>query len=312
MGALQPLGKVSMKILYLGLPLGALALLRDGHTLVSACISRPSMPGMRRLRKHMAACSAPLLGRPDLTNPAVQTLLADTSPDLVVSWFWTRRIPSTVLAFAQHGGVNVHPSLLPRHRGADPYFWTIRRGDAKTGVTAHWISPQYDEGDVIMQRSMDVPADVTSMRLARLLDRPSLEVMLESVRLIGRGEAPAVSQDHELATMAPRPDDDDCEIIWENGADDVLRLVRAAAPEPGAFTGFGDETVVVLNAVRSTRSLRGLDPGDAVLSRDGVLVTCGRGESVLLLEASRESDGKRFRGLEVAALFEGIPSLDGR
>lgn len=73
-----------MRILYLGMPLGALMLLREGHHLVGACISRPSSPGMTRLRRALAEEGAPLLGRPDLTQPGVQALLASTEPDLIV------------------------------------------------------------------------------------------------------------------------------------------------------------------------------------------------------------------------------------
>ncbi|MFO0651885.1 MAG: formyltransferase family protein [Polyangiales bacterium] len=300
-----------MKILYLGLPLGALMLLREGHDLVGACISRPSMPGMRRLRRLMAERKAPLLGRPDLTSSLVQGLLATTDPELVVSWFWTRRIPSTVLALAARGGVNVHPSLLPRHRGPDPYFWTLALGDAETGVTAHWITADYDQGEVLTQRRMPVPEGVNAWQLARALDRPSLEALRDVVGAIERGEAHGIAQDEALATQAPHPSDDDCELLWDVPADEVLRRVRAAAPEPGAFTGFGDETVVVLSARKIHRSLRGLAPGDAVLVHDGVAVACADAQGVLLLDAVRESNGERLKGRDIARLFPGIATLEG-
>lgn len=297
-----------MKILYLGLPLGALCLLREGHQLVAACISRPSMPGMRRLRRALAAAEAPLLGRPDLTQPSVRALLAATDPDLVVSWFWTRRVPATVLALAPHGGVNVHPSLLPRHRGADPYFWTILEGDAETGVTAHWMTPQYDEGDVIAQRRLPVPPDVNAGQLARALDRPSLQMLCDVVRAVERGEVSAAPQNHGLATAAPRPSDEDCELAWDAPVDAVLRRVRAAAPDPGAFTGFGDDTVVILRARRASQRLRGLDPGDVVRTPEGVAVVCADG-AILVLEAQREADGRRFTGAAVADLFPGVTAV---
>lgn len=300
-----------MKILYLGLPLGALMLLREGHDLVGACISRPSMPGMRRLRRLMAERKAPLLGKPDLTSSLVQGLLATTDPELVVSWFWTRRIPSTVLALAARGGVNVHPSLLPRHRGPDPYFWTLALGDAETGVTAHWISADYDQGEVLAQRRMPVPEGVNAWQLARALDRPSLEALRDVVGAIERGEAHGVAQDETSATQAPHPSDDDCELLWDVPAEEVLRRVRAASPDPGAFTGFGDETVVVLSARKIDRSLRGLAPGDAVLVHDGVAVACADAQGVLLLDAVRESNGERLKGRDIARLFPGIATLEG-
>ena len=297
-----------MKILYLGLPLGALMLYQEGHTLVGACISRPSMPGMRRVRRMMSLHRAPLLGRPDLTQPTVQALLASTEPDLVVSWFWTRRIPPAVIAMGKRGGINVHPSLLPRHRGPDPYFWTILKGDAETGVTVHRLTANYDEGAILDQRRVPTPPDVNAWELARRLDRPSLEALRDVVNGIDQGsvDLAGTAQEHARATLAPRPTDDDCEILWDAPAREVLARVRAASPEPGAFTGFGDETVVVLRARRAEWVPGGLQPGDAVKTREGVVVVCARGEAVVLTRARREDDDAALEGDAIAALFPGI------
>jgi methionyl-tRNA formyltransferase len=203
-----------MRILYLGMPIGALMLLREGHQLVGACISRPNSPGMSRLRRALAETGAPLLGRPDLTQPGVQSLLASTEPDLIVSWFWTRRIPAALVALAPQGGINVHPSLLPRHRGPDPYFWTLYREDAETGVTVHRLTEAYDQGPVLLQRRVPVPPRVNAWLLARALDRPSLEAVRDVVRGLAEGtlSEAGIPQDDALATEAPKPTDDDCEI----------------------------------------------------------------------------------------------------
>src|SRR4051794_5445237 len=103
-----------IKVLYLGLPLGALALLRDGHDVAAACISRTTAPGMRRLRRTMAARGRLVLGRPDLAAESIIDVLGSVKPDLVVSWFWTRRIPIEVIRMAPNA-FGVHPSILPRH-----------------------------------------------------------------------------------------------------------------------------------------------------------------------------------------------------
>jgi methionyl-tRNA formyltransferase len=302
-----------MRILYLGMPIGALMLLREGHELVAACISRPASPGISRLRRALAATRAPLLGRPDLTQPSVQTLLASTEPDLVVSWFWTRRIPATIVALAHHGGVNVHPSLLPRHRGPDPYFWTLYREDAETGVTVHRITDAYDEGAVLLQRRVPVPPRVNAWRLARALDRPSLEAVRDVVRGIADGTLTeeGAAQDESLATEAPRPTDDDCEILWDHPASRVLARIRAAAPEPGAFTGLGEGTLVVLDAEPYAKAPRGLEPGDVAWLPEGVVVACGAGDAVLLTRARSEDDEVVLTGERIATLLPGLRRVDG-
>lgn len=300
-----------MRLLYLGLPLGALMLHREGFALTGACIARPLMPGMRRLRRILAATQSPLLGRPDLTQPEVQQLLASTRPDLVVSWFWTRRIPPEVLRAAPGGGVNVHPSLLPRYRGPDPYFWTVLHGDTDTGVTVHRITSQYDEGPVLLQRPVTVPPALDAWQLARRLDLPSLVCLRDAVCALRDGTlSPAgTPQDDTLATAAPRPTDDDCELRWTDPVDRVLRRIRAASPEPGAFTAYDDRTVVVLRALPSPWSGRGFDPGDMVLTPAGVTVVCADG--ALVLDAARAEDSDLvLHGAAIAALFPGLAALE--
>lgn len=294
-----------MKILYLGLPLGALMLQREGHELVAAGVSRVGSPGMRRLRRVMQERRAPLLGCPDLTEPAVQSLLAETEPELLVSWFWTKKIPAAVTHSAALGGVNVHPSLLPRHRGADPYFWSILQGDRETGVTVHGITAEYDDGPVLLQRRVEMPEGVTAGELARFLDGPSLKALRDTVSAIGDGvlDPRGTPQDSSLATEAPQPSDDDCELRWDEPAEGVLRRVRAAAPEPGAFTAFGESTVVVLSARVAEGVPRGFASGDVVITDEGVIVVCG-GETGVVLRSVRYDDEEMiYRGGEIAKVF---------
>jgi methionyl-tRNA formyltransferase len=248
-----------------------------------------------------------LLGRPDLLQPSVQELLASTDPDLVVSWFWTRRIPPEVLRLAPLGGINVHPSLLPRHRGADPYFWTLALRDGTTGVTVHQVTAQYDEGPVLLQRAVPVPPEVDAWGLARALDRPSLALLRDALYGLERGTlGPSAPQDPAGATLAPEPQDDDCELLWDWPASTVVARVRAASPEPGAFTGFGEDTLVVLKAREAQRPPRGLDPGDVVLTPEGVTVVCGEGSAVVLLAVRREASEEVHRGPAVRALFPNL------
>jgi methionyl-tRNA formyltransferase len=296
------------KVLYFGLPLGALALLSDGLDLRVACISRVTSPGLRRLRKKMLAREGLVLARPDLDSETVKELLASVKPDLVVSWFWTRRIPHDVITLAPHA-FGVHPSLLPRHRGPDPYFWTLARRDIETGVTAHVLTPRYDDGAILSQRRIAVPTRGNSWQLAKALDRPSLALMRETTARYARGETiPPIPQDDEKATDAPAPTDEECEILWEWSVDEVIARVRAAAPDPGAFTGYGDETVVILDARRAEYVPKAVEPGEIVRTREGVIIRAGDG-AVVVLEAKLEGEETVKRGAAVAEIFPGIPQL---
>ncbi len=145
-----------MRFAYFGLPLGALALASRGVGPVVACIGHPDAPGMARLRATLGRAGTLVLGRPDLDDAGVVPALAASRPDAILSWFWPRCVPARVLALAPRGAFGVHPSLLPRWRGPDPYFWAIRSGDLVTGVTLHRLDERYDTGAVVAQHILRI------------------------------------------------------------------------------------------------------------------------------------------------------------
>jgi methionyl-tRNA formyltransferase len=249
-----------MRIAFFGLPLGALALARDGHDVALACISRPTAIGMRRLRRTVGP--ERIVRTPDVLAEAFVARVRAVRPDLVVSWFWTTRIPRAVLDIAPLGGFGVHPSLLPRHRGPDPYFWAIDAGDPVTGVTAHVLDDQYDTGAILGQRVMALDPSWNAWRLARRLDRPSLALLREVVAAFGRGQPPPrVRQDERSATLAPEPSEESLVLRWEEPAIRIARRVRAAAPWPGVLTQLGEAPVVLLRVRETDDFPRVLLPG---------------------------------------------------
>ena len=140
-----------LRIAFLGLPLAALLLARDGHEIVLAGICRRGAPGTRRLRALLGDARVDV--KPALSQAYLRRVRA-AKPDLVVSWFWTTKIPPELVALAPMGGFGVHPSLLPRWRGPDPYFWAIDAGDRETGVTAHRLDAEYDTGALLASRAL--------------------------------------------------------------------------------------------------------------------------------------------------------------
>jgi methionyl-tRNA formyltransferase len=240
-----------------------------------------------------------------LADGGVLRALASTAPELLLSWFWPKRIPPEVLDLATKGAYGVHPSLLPRWRGPDPYFWAIRCGDPETGVSLHQLLAEYDTGAVLTQERLAIDPAENAWSLARRLDRLGLPLLVEAARRLSSGEAwPAIQQDVRRVTAAPRPDDDALAIEWSLPADEILRLVRAAAPYPGAAAELGDASVEVLAARLVAEGLPGaLAPAEAVLIGDEVAVQTGRGG--LLLERVRDARGNVLRGSAIRALFPG-------
>jgi methionyl-tRNA formyltransferase len=274
-----------VRIAFVGLPIAALLLARDGHEIVWAGVCRKDAPGTRRLRRLIGKENVAIV--PDLEH--ARERIAERHPDLLVSWFWTKKIPATVRATAVHGGIGVHPSLLPRHRGPDPTFWAIDSGDEETGVTAHVLEDEYDTGGILAQRTLSIDPSWNAWTLAKKLDRPSLALLREVVRDF---HSFAVKpQADERATPAPAPSDDDLELRWSAWtAERIERRVRAAAPWPGAFTSIGDETIV-LTRVRATDDFpRALEPGELAVRADGVAVIRCVDRAVELLQGRLEDD----------------------
>jgi methionyl-tRNA formyltransferase len=280
-------------------------LARDGHEVALASSSFAEALGLRRARRLLGADR--VLVKPSVRDPALLARVRALAPDLLVSWFWTTRLPMSLVRAARLGGLGVHPSLLPRHRGPDPTQWAITSGDEETGVTVHRIEEEYDTGAILAQERLRIDPGWNAWLLARALDRPSLRQLRATVARFARGEVVAgTPQDPALATQAPFLDDEGCALCWTWPTERVLRHVRALAPAPGAWTEIDGELVTVLEAVPVTMGAPGtshvqaLEPGEGMVVGERVIVRTGDGA----IEVLRcEIDGVPAGPRDLAALF---------
>lgn len=288
-----------MRLAFFGLPLAACLLLADGHEIVLAALSRPGAPGRRRLVQRLGA--ERVLSRPGASDPRLAARVRALSPDLVVSWFWTTRLPLSVVDAARWGGIGAHPSLLPRHRGPDPTYHAILAGDEVSGVTVHRLAADYDTGAVLAQARLPIDPSWNAFDLARALDRPSLRLLRETVRRFAEGAPPAeVPQDERLATLAPFPEEDDLWIRWGAPTAEVLRQIRALAPAPGAVTEIAGRIVTVLRASAAPAPAVLEVPGEAAFLGGRAVVRTGDGAVILL---SFDVEGAPARDEDLGALL---------
>ena len=271
---------MSLRIAFFGLPLAALLLMRDGHEIAFSVLSRADAPGRRRLTRRLGGR---VVLRGELSEHRLAERIRAEEPDLLVSWFFTAKLPMSIVHAAKRGGIGVHPSLLPRHRGPDPYFAAIDQGDQVTGVTVHRIEAEYDTGPILASRELVIEPHWDSWQLARRLDRPSLSLLRETVRRLAAGEeVPERAQDEAAASLAPIPSDADCALTWSWPVERLLRRVRALAPSPGAFTEIGGHIVTVLAARAAADFPRALVAGEAAVVGDRVIIRAGDGAVELL------------------------------
>jgi methionyl-tRNA formyltransferase len=169
---------------------------------VAAVVTRPDAPqgrGRRVTPPPVAAVASQygleVLQPGSLRAPEHLARLRELKPDLVVVVAFGRIVPPEVLALAPMGGLNLHPSVLPRYRGASPIPRAIAAGDTETGVTILHLSQELDAGDIILQRAVPIRPDDTTATLEPRLARCGAALLVEALGLLEAGRAPRRPQD---------------------------------------------------------------------------------------------------------------------
>jgi methionyl-tRNA formyltransferase len=198
-----------MRIVVLGsgspMATASLAALARDHEVLAAVIPRGGIRFRLRTRRFRATCREhriPLLAFDPAATPGE---LARLAPELLCVATFPFILKPDLLATASRGAINLHPSLLPRHRGVDPIFWTYFDGDAQGGVTVHWMDERVDAGDVIAQVPVPVERGLPMRELYARMSVAGAALLAESVARIEDGTATRSPQDESLATHDPPP-----------------------------------------------------------------------------------------------------------
>lgn len=215
--------------------------LAEGRHAILACVTQPDRPqgrGLKRLPSPVKVAAqrlrVPVEEPEDIRRalPHWQQLRLDAG--IVIAY--GRLIPPELLTLPAHGMLGVHPSLLPKYRGASPIAWSLLQGDATTGVTVFRLSERLDAGDIARQREVDVAPAEDAVTLSNRLARLGAELLAQTVEELERGTAVFHPQDERLASDAPKLRKAQGHIDWRQSACAIDRLVRAMTPWPGAFT----------------------------------------------------------------------------
>jgi methionyl-tRNA formyltransferase len=213
------------------------ALVDSGHD-VQLVITQPDRPARRGMKLtppplKVAALQLGLeVDQPErIRGPEAVERIRHLSPDLLVVVAYGQIIPRALLGVPRLGAVNVHASLLPRHRGAAPVAGAILAGDAETGVTIMRMDEQLDHGPILAMRSVEIGANEDAVALTSRLAVLGAELLVETLEHLE--DSKAVEQDHGAATVARRLSKEDGELEWELGAREIDRRVRALQPWPG-------------------------------------------------------------------------------
>ena len=257
-----------MRILFIGqAPFGAESLeqlISQGEEIVGT-ITIPDIPN-QKYPNPVKACAEkhniPLYQSKYLKDEASLTWVTNLKPDLLVLAFVTTFIPKAMIKSATHGGINYHPSLLPKYRGGSAINWAVINGEKETGVTIHFIDEGVDTGPILLQEKVAIePDDTVKSVYFKKLYPLGIKLIGESVKLIRLNKAKPVVQDETAASFQPVITSQDTIIDWQKPAAQIYNLIRGANPSPGAVTSFNDNSVKLFDC---TLAEGGGTPGSVI------------------------------------------------
>lgn len=288
------------------------ALVAAGHE-IALVISQPDRPAGRAkelLRPPLAAAADRLglpLFQPERINRAdARTRLAEAAPEVLVVVSFGQILRRSVLDVPALGCLNLHGSLLPRHRGASPIQAAILAGDRESGNTVMLMDEGMDTGPMLAQEALPIGPRETAGELHDRLARAGAPLFLRTLEAHAEGRIRAVPQDDALATLCGLVQKEHGRIRWSDPARDIDRLVRAMTPWPGAFTELAVEgaplRLLVLEAEVDPSPVLAL-PG-TVVQAEGERLVLATGKAGLRLVRVKPA-GKR--SMDAAAFLRGYP-----
>ena len=303
-----------MRIIFLGTPEFAVPTLersfQAGHEVV-AVLTQPDRP---KGRGHQLAAppvkeAALRLGVPvyqpeRIRTPEAIELLRGLKPDSMVVVGYGKIIPQAIIDIPPHGIVNVHASLLPKYRGAAPVQWSVANGETVTGVTTMRIDAGLDTGDILLQRETEIGVEETAAELAERLAPMGADLLVETLAGLERGDITPRPQDSSQASLAPVLKKEDGRIDWARPAQEIVNRIRGFNPWPGCYTETRGKLLEILRA-RAIAGGSG-EPGSAHPKRGRLMVTCGEGSALEILEVRME--GKKR--MDAAAFQNGYRLME--
>ena len=244
-----------------------------------------------------------------LRGEGVVDRIVGYDPQTIVVASYGLLLPPELLAAPPYGCVNVHASLLPRHRGTTPVVAAMRAGDPVTGVTTMLMDEGLDTGPILMQRPVSVrPRDTSSSLTARIFDAGAV-LVLETLAGLESGELEPIEQVEADATFTRSLRREDGRLDWQQAALQLDRDVRALQPWPCAWTLIDGMTIKIWSCrPEPIGTDPPVEPGTITsVDREGIVVACGDGDRLRVLELQRP--GKKR--LSTADFLSGVRVAPG-
>jgi|ERR1700674_2850486 len=294
-----------MRVLFIGTGEIGVPVLRwllnpDRHDLVGV-VTQPDKPVGRAqrieappIKQALAGRETPILQPARIKSADAVSEIRALAPDVIVVMAYGQILPRSVLEISRVACLNLHASLLPRHRGAAPVQAAILAGDRESGITVMYMDEGLDTGDILLQSRLEIAANETGGSLHDRLALIAPEALEAALTQLGNKSATRIPQDSSVATYAPKLEREHGRIDWREPAEAIERKIRAFDPWPGAFTLLRDEAGPARKLkIFSATIVASPDasPGEVVRSDNSKLVIAAKDGALSLGEVQHE--GKR-------------------
>src|SRR6476620_4598980 len=277
----------------IGIPVLRFLLKAEDHQVVGI-VTQPAKPVGRDqilqappVKTAVSGKNVPVLQPTRIKQEQAVAEIRRLTPDLIIVMAYGQILPQSVLEIPIVACLNLHASLLPRHRGAAPIQAAILAGDRETGITVMYMDEGLDTGDILLQRRIGIASNETGGSLHDKLAQIAPEAVAEAILLLDKEKTPRLSQENEFVTYASKLERKHGRIDWSESAETIERKIRAFDPWPGAFMEIDHRHLKIFSA--TIAHCKG-KPGEISQKENELIVAAGEG-ALLLGEVQLE--GKR-------------------
>lgn len=290
-----------MNVVFMGTPEFAVealsSILKSGHK-VTAVFTQTDKPQGRKMvmtpppvKLFALERDIPVYQPTTLKDLQVFETIRQINPDVIVVVAYGKMLPENILKYPKRGCINVHASLLPRHRGASPIQWSIVCGDHKTGVTTMMMDVGMDTGDMLLKSETEIRPEDTADTLHDRLKVMGAQLISETLSRIENEGITPIKQSENEATYAPIIKREMGEIDFSKTAQEINNLVRGFYPWPAAYIKTADGKRLKVFSV-SVSGYTELAAATVVENEGRLVVACGGNTSVELLEVQPEGKNR--------------------
>ena len=221
--------------------------------------------------------------------------IANFNPHLIITAAYGKIIPQKILDIPKFGSINIHPSLLPKHRGPSPIQTAILKGDKRTGATIMLMDEKMDHGPIIAQKEIEISSKDNSQTLSKKLSLLSAKLLIETTPLYVENKINPYPQDESKATYTEILTRQDGKINWQKNAREIERQIRAFYPWPGSWTIINKKRLKIITAKTAKKNNT-----KAIKAKKGWLLPI-----IVQLEGKKPTNWNDFlRGRHLAANIE--------